>query len=55
MSNYDFLMKYLSNICYIHSPVNYDNGYFSVLVEDAEGYSGAENILFNSEGDVVDD
>lgn len=55
MSNYDFLKKYLINVCHIHVPVYYSDGTFSVLVEDSEGYNGEVNILFDSDGSVIDD
>ena len=54
MSNYDFLIKYLSPVCYIHSPVHYDDGTFSVMVEDAEGWNGTSDIFFDAEGNVIE-
>lgn len=55
MSNYDFLTKYLSPICYIHSPVYYEDGTFSVVVEDAEGWNGTfVDIFFDKEGNVIE-
>lgn len=52
MSNYDFLIKYLSPVCYIHDPVYYEDDIFSVIVEDAEGWT--EPIFFDKEGNVVE-
>ena len=54
MSHYDFLIKYLSPVCYIHSPVYYEDGTFSVMVEDAEGWNGTSDIFFDKEGNVID-
>ena len=48
MSNYDFLIKYLSPVCYIHSPVYYEDGTFFILFEDAEGWNGTSNIFFDN-------
>lgn len=53
MSHYDFLTKYLSPVCYIHDPVYYEDGTFSVMVEDAEGWYDAEPIFFDKEGNVI--
>ena len=50
----DFLIKYLSPVCYIHSPVHYDDGTFSVMVEDAEGWNGTSDIFFDAEGNVIE-
>ena len=54
MSNYDFLKEYLINVCYIHAPVHYSDGTFSVLVED-KGYNEEVDILFHSDGSVIND
>ena len=53
MSHYEFLKEYLSEVCYIHSPVYYDDGHFSVLVEDNEGYACAIDIIFDKNGNVI--
>lgn len=51
MSHYDFLLG-LEDICFIHSPVFYEDGTFSVLVEDCEGYYSVD-IHFDEYGDVI--
>lgn len=53
MSHYDFLIKYLSPVCYIHSPVYYEDGTFSVMIEDADGWNGTSDIFFDAEGNVI--
>jgi hypothetical protein len=52
MSHYEFLKGYLSEVCYLHSPVHYDDGHFSVLVEDSEGYHGVD-IIFDKNGNMI--
>ena len=51
MSHYEFLLN-LEDVCFIHSPVYYDDGYFSVLVEDSEGYYGVD-IIFDKNGNMI--
>ena len=54
MSHYDFLKKYISEVCYLHSPVYYNDDTFSVLVEDDEGYYPGVDILFDKNGNVIE-
>ena len=51
MSHYEFLLN-LEDVCFIHPPVQYDDGHFSVLVEDSEGYYGVD-IIFDKNGNVI--
>ena len=55
MNHYEFLKEYLSEVCYLHSPVYYDDGHFSVLVEDNEGYGPGRNIFFDKNGNVIEE
>lgn len=51
MSHYEFLLN-LEDVCFIHPPVYYDDGHFSVLVEDGEGYHGVD-IIFDKNGNMI--
>lgn len=51
MSHYEFLFE-LKDVYFIHPPVYYDDGHFSVLVEDSEGYHGVD-IIFDRNGNII--
>lgn len=52
MSHYEFLQQLLP-IVYLHSPIKYEDGTFSVEVDDAEGWNST-TILFDKDGNYLD-
>lgn len=51
MSHYEFLLL-LEDVCFIHAPVYYEDGIFSVLVEEADGFYGID-LLFDKDGNII--
>ena len=51
MSHYEFLQQLLP-IVYLHSPIKYEDGTFSVEVDDAEGWNSTI-ILFDKDGNYL--
>lgn len=51
MSNYEFLTKLKSVVC-LHDLIHYDDGTFSVVVDDAEGWN-TTIITFDKDGNFL--
>lgn len=51
MNNYEFLTK-LKSVLYLHDPIHYDDGTFSVIVDDAEGWNSTI-ITFDKDGNFL--
>jgi len=51
MSNYEFLLKLKSVICF-SDPIYYNDGSFSVAVDDAEGWNSTI-IMFDKDGNFL--
>ena len=52
MSHYEFLQQLLP-VIYLHPPIKYEDGTFSVGVDDAEGWNSTI-ILFDKDGNYLD-
>lgn len=51
MSNYEFLTK-LKSVLYLHDLIHYDDGTFSVVVDDVEGWNSTI-ITFDKDGNFL--
>lgn len=51
MSNYEFLTR-LKSVVHLYNPIYYDDGNFSVMVYDAEGWNSTI-LMFDKDGNFL--